>query len=45
MSFGTAACNPSLRGVNPVFTFMPLYLGTGIFGWLLFLLILDWLNN
>jgi hypothetical protein len=30
---------------GPVFTFAPLYLGTGVFGWILFLMILDWLND
>jgi len=26
-------------------TLSPFYVGTGIFGWLIFLLILDWLND
>jgi hypothetical protein len=32
-------------GVIPVFTFFPLYYGMGIFGWLIFLALLGWINE
>ena len=35
----------SLRGVTRMVTFIPLYFGFGLFGWIIILWVLGWFND